>query len=120
MLIVSRFATCLALVLSANAWSVAECSNAGLTRTVDIVYNNPGQPVPCEVLYDKPQEGGVQTIFRAMNEAGYCEDRSAEFIEKLRGLGWQCTTAQKPVDQPLEEPVEELLEELVGEETAAR
>lgn len=117
MLIASRFATCLALMFSASAWSAAECSNGELTRTIDIVYSNPGQPVPCEVLYDKPQEGGVQTIYRANNEAGYCEEKTAAFVEKLRGFGWQCSTAQEPAEEPAEEPVEEPVEEVIGEET---
>ena len=115
MLIASRFAACLALLLSAGAWSAAECSYGELTRTIDIVYSNPGQPLPCEVLYDKPTEGGVQTLYRAMHEAGYCEDRTAEFIDKLRGLGWQCSTAQ---ESTAEEPaaVEPVAEEPEAEE----
>ena len=51
----------------------------------------PGQPVPCEVLYDKPAEGGPSTLWRAQNEPGYREARAAEFLAKLADMGWQCS-----------------------------
>ena len=89
----NRARTALAFFLlsgSLPAWSVTECSQGELTRTVAVVYADPGQPVPCEVLYEKPAEQQAMTLWRAQNEAGYCEARAAEFVEKLVGLGWQC------------------------------
>ncbi len=73
------------------AWSVTECTKGALTRTIAVVYADPGQPVPCEVLYEKPTEQQTMTLWRAANEAGYCEARAAEFVEKLISLDWQCT-----------------------------
>ena len=53
----------------------------------------------------------MQTIYSANNEAGYCEEKTAAFVEKLRGFGWQCSTAQGPAEEPAEEPVEEVIGE---------
>lgn len=89
----TRARTVLAVFLlsfSLPAWSVTECSQGELTRTVAVVYTDPGQPVPCEVLYEKPTEQQTMTLWRAQNEAGYCEARAADFVEKLVDLGWQC------------------------------
>ena len=66
------------------------CSFGELTRKIEVVYSNPGQPVPCEVIYDKSAEGSIATLWRANNEAGYCEAQAAGLVEKLSGMGWQC------------------------------
>lgn len=73
--------------------AVAEQCTAGeVTRIVQVVYAEPGQPVPCEVVYDKTAEGqGIETLWRAHNEAGYCEARADEFLTKLEDLGFVCT-----------------------------
>lgn len=74
----------------AMAKSVA-CTMASLERTVELRYDNPGDAVPCEVRYAKPAEGvAEQVLWRAEREAGYCEARFGEFVDKLRGLGWSC------------------------------
>lgn len=70
------------------------CTMASLERTVELRYDNPGDAVPCEVRYDKPTEGvAEQVLWRAEREAGYCEARFGEFVDKLRGLGWSCGEA---------------------------
>jgi hypothetical protein len=89
------------LTVAAAVFADEVCTQGNLTRTVSIVYAEPGQPVPCEVLYDKSQEGntdengGSETLWRAQNEAGYCEARMKDFVAKLETLGWTCET--KPV-----------------------
>ena len=70
------------------------CNNAGLTRSVEVVYSDPGYPVPCEVIYDKSGEGaGQHSLWRAGNQAGYCEAQAAAFLDKLRDIGWSCEVA---------------------------
>ena len=32
-------------------------------------------------------------LWRAEREAGYCEARFGEFVDKLRGFGWSCGEA---------------------------
>ena len=71
-----------------------ECSLDEVTRRVQIYYET-GSTVPCEVQYLKDNEmpGERQVLWRAQNEEGYCEARAAEFVEKLRGMGWTCWAA---------------------------
>lgn len=70
------------------------CTMASLERTVELRYEIPGETVPCEIIYAKPTEGiGKQVLWRAEREAGYCEARFGEFVDKLRGFGWSCSAA---------------------------
>ena len=81
------------------------CTSGELTRRVEIVYET-GVTVPCEVHYYKDAEapGDMQVLWRALNEAGYCEARTSEFVAKLEGMGWDCGANAMPA--PAEEPVE--------------
>ena len=48
----------------------------------------------CEIHYAKPTEGwGEQVLWRAEHEAGYCEARFDEFLDKPEGLDWSCGEA---------------------------
>lgn len=81
--------TLLLIALSTSVWATDyQCSNGRSERTVSIIYSTPGQVVPCEVVYSK--EGNSETLWRAQNEAGYCEAKAEALAEKLRGWGWQC------------------------------
>ncbi len=68
-----------------------QCSYGDLQRRVEILYET-GVTVPCEVHYFKDTEapGETQVLWRALNEAGYCERMAERFIGKLRDLGWSC------------------------------
>jgi len=122
-------AVAVAALISAPAWSNAtDCTNGGPSRTVEIVYSNPGHPAPCEVIYDKSAEGaGQHSLWRADNEAGFCEAQAAAFVDKLRGLGWTCDTAaaeapavEAPaVAEPLAAPEPAPTEEMLGETVEA-
>lgn len=70
------------------------CRQGEQTRTVSIVYSEPGQPVPCEVLYEKQPVGEKRSLWRANNEAGYCESQAQDFVKKLTTMGWSCTTEE--------------------------
>jgi hypothetical protein len=39
---------------------------------------------------DTEMPGERQVLWRAQSEEGYCEARAAEFVERLRGMGWTC------------------------------
>ena len=71
-----------------------QCSLDELTRRVEIL-SEPGMAVPCEVHYYKDTEvpGEDQVLWSAQNEAGYCETKAAEFVERLRSMGWTCWDA---------------------------
>jgi hypothetical protein len=83
------------------------CTLGEMTRNIEVVYSDPGQAVPCEVLYDKSSEGTQSTPWRATNESGYCEAKAAELVARLEALGWDCareatsgsaTGSQEPVN----------------------
>ena len=86
-----------ALILLGGELAMAKsvtCTMASLERTVELRYDNPGDAVPCEVRYAKPTEGvAEQVLWRAEREAGYCEARFGEFVDKLTGFGWSCSEA---------------------------
>jgi hypothetical protein len=67
------------------------CTHQSATRIVKIVYPQ-GTALPCQVVYDKSQEGGeVQTLWQAATEEGYCEDKAETFVKKLTDWGWACS-----------------------------
>ena len=68
-----------------------ECTYGDLQRRVEIL-SEPGVTVPCEVHYYKDTElpGVRQVLWRATNEAGYCERKTREFIAGLQESGWNC------------------------------
>ena len=80
-------------MLAPLSWGEAtQCTLAGLTRSVEVVYANPPAQTPCEVIYAKPDEGEIRTsLWNAQVEPGYCEVRAQGFVEKLEGLGWSCS-----------------------------
>ena len=91
---------CALLLISAGAVmaEATSCRLGELTRSIEVVYSAPGQATPCEVLYRKAAEGTVETLWRAANEAGYCEARAREFAARLERLGWACARESAPVD----------------------
>ena len=68
-----------------------QCTYGDLQRRVEILYEA-GLTVPCEVHYYKDTEAPDerQVLWRALNEAGYCERKAQEFIVKLQDDGWDC------------------------------
>ena len=86
--------TCLVCSLSANASEDYVCDNNGEKRIVSIVYQDEQALVPCEVRYDKGQ--GVETLWVAKSEVGYCEARVNEFIGKQESWGWRCSKFEAP------------------------
>ena len=86
-LLLSAMLSCAA----ANAMAApTECHLGQVSRTVEVVYATAGQPVPCEVLYAKPAQGTLESLWRARNQAGYCEEQAAAFITMLESMGWSC------------------------------
>ncbi len=87
-----------------------QCSHGDLKRRVEIVYET-GVTVPCEVHYYKDTEapGERQVLWRALNQEGYCEEKTRDFITQLGAWGWSCdqgTAAAPEVAEPEAEPAE--------------
>ncbi len=68
------------------------CMNGDTERRVEVHYFELDETVPCEVRYYKDSEepGIEQVLWRAENQAGYCEDKSATFVDQLSVWGWDC------------------------------
>ena len=84
------------------------CTNGSLERRVEIFYE-PGRAVPCEVHYYKDTEapGERQVLWRAQNESGYCESKTAAFVEQLESQGWDCGSGAAAPAEPAEPAAEE-------------
>ncbi|PCK08487.1 MAG: hypothetical protein COA42_09020 [Alteromonadaceae bacterium] len=91
----------LVLSASANANRSYVCSNAGQTREIHIVYDEPGKEVPCSVLYKKADDERV--LWSAQQQLGYCESKAAEFAEKQESWGWSCVEMEAAEEQAASE-----------------
>ncbi len=78
--------------LHAAGQSLVTCSRGDLERSVEVVYENAGEPVPCEVRYAKTS-GETSSLWRAEHEEGYCERQAVGLIQKLSDAGWACNAA---------------------------
>lgn len=109
-LCIALSALLLPVALFAQNPSDFECSFGDLDRRLVIV-SEPGVSVPCEVHYYKDDEspGEHQVLWRATNEAGYCERQADQFKLKLIEWGWTCTDTPAPVipaSEPGDSPAE--------------
>ena len=84
---------------------VYRCSLGELQRRVEI-YHETGVTVPCEVHYYKDTEapGERQVLWSASSEEGFCDSKAAEFVEQLRGWGWDCSAATEAEGEPTPPP----------------
>lgn len=85
------------LVLStspANANETDEmfCSHAGATRVIFIQTENAQSAVPCDVVENKRIDSpdSATSLWSAGDDAGYCKRKLVGYVEKLRGLGFEC------------------------------
>jgi len=59
------------------------------TRQLETSYENHPSTLPCKVVYFR-EDGTTQVIAEAKATEGYCTEKRNEFLEKLKGWGWQC------------------------------
>lgn len=64
------------------------CTHGDNVRTIRVIYYDEG-PKACEVTYEKST--GTQSLWNAISDEAYCEDRAAEFVDKQEGWGWNCS-----------------------------
>ena len=115
-LIVAVLATAFPVALLAQDSGKYQCAHGDLVRRVEI-YAEPGVTVPCEVHYYKDTEapGESQVLWSAQSQAGYCEQKAAEFVAKLEDWGWACGASDASASEPAAEPEEAVEPEvLVG------
>jgi hypothetical protein len=69
------------------------CSMNNAKRSVRVVYEKDGAKTPCKVNYVRDAASGEEkTLYSATAQEGYCEQKAAEFAEKLKSTGWTCST----------------------------
>ncbi len=91
-------AACATAVMASSAWAdTYVCKHGDKERVISVVYEKEGQPVPCKVVYIK--DTGTETPWNAQNQAGYCEEKAAAFVEKQRGWGWTCEKQDAAMDK---------------------
>jgi hypothetical protein len=83
------------------------CRNGDLTRRVAIGPGDPGQSIACEVRYWRSASSGSagEVLWRATQDAAYCEARARELLGRLRTGGWTCEAESDPRSSP--EPMPE-------------
>jgi hypothetical protein len=70
-----------------------QCARGLVIRNIAIEYRLPGQQVPCKVLYRKPSQI-PRVLWKARAQAGFCESKADQLLEKLDRSGWSCHQAQ--------------------------
>jgi len=88
--------TSLLLLVPVNAYADSICTSESLIRKISVLYSAPGKLVPCQVVYEKPDQNQYMTLWRAQNQEGYCEQQAKSFAQKLGTLGWNCSDAPMP------------------------
>ncbi len=95
---------CLPGLLLAQGPQDYRCTLGEIERRIEILYESAAAAVPCEVHYYKDVEapGERQVLWRAYNEAGYCEAKTEAFIAQLREAGFDCghATAEPTTIEP--------------------
>jgi hypothetical protein len=107
-LLLTSLAAFIAAVANAQEPASYQCTFGELTRRVEIVYET-GARLPCEVRYQKDSEepGLPKVLWRALNEAGYCEERTREFVARLEGMGWNCGGSEAAPEEAAPAPVQD-------------
>lgn len=70
-----------------------QCARGSTTRSIAVDYQQAGQQVPCEVVYQKPPQD-PRVLWSAGSEIGFCESKADELAQTLRSSGWNCERVQ--------------------------
>jgi hypothetical protein len=76
-----------------------KCAHEMIMRSVAVKYEEPGQQVPCEVIYSKPPQI-PHVLWRAQAQVDFCERRAEELVRTLERNGWSCELTQDPAIEP--------------------
>lgn len=70
-----------------------QCAHELAIRSVTVEYQDPGQQVPCKVIYHKPPQT-PSALWQAQAQVGFCEQRARELVGSLQRSGWSCDEIQ--------------------------
>ncbi len=86
-----RTLVALPLIFSATLTQAAAsyiCHYGESSREIEVVYDTPGEAVPCSVVYRKAE--GEEQLWRAEDQSGFCEEQARLFAAKQEDWGWVC------------------------------
>ncbi|MBX2824725.1 MAG: hypothetical protein KTR33_08340 [Gammaproteobacteria bacterium] len=68
------------------------CSLDGATRKIYIELEDPSSAVPCQVMENKRVDSPdtAVSLWSAGDDSNYCKAKLDGYIDKLRGLGFEC------------------------------
>lgn len=72
----------------ANEPTKYTCTLHNAERIIEITYSS-DKTVPCTVNYNK--DGTTQSLWHYETTEGQCEVKAAEFVEKQKSWGWNCS-----------------------------
>ena len=78
------------------------CNFGDNVRLITVTYDSELDLVPCQVQYDKGH--GVETLWNAQSEVGYCESKASEFVAKQESWGWSCEKLEQTAQSEEMEP----------------
>ncbi|WP_205859130.1 hypothetical protein [Pleionea sediminis] len=103
-----KYTILMTLLVAGSAFAIENrttiCEHGDKQRKIDLVYPEQTE-VPCEVQYTK--DSGMQVLWSAVGESGYCESKYQAFVEKQEGWGWSCQELAQTEGQGSEEAMEE-------------
>ncbi len=95
------------LFISSQAFAATTtCTKGKLERRVEVTPIDSATQTPCEVKYFKDAATEGKVLWSAKNKADYCEEKAAEFVQKLGTDGWNCSGAQASAAPKTETKVE--------------
>ena len=66
------------------------CKRGPLVRKL-IIHAEPYGALPCEIVYQKPNEGVPETVIaRALRDFSFCESKAEQVALKLQNDDWEC------------------------------
>ncbi|HJL62231.1 MAG TPA: hypothetical protein QF517_09760 [Pseudomonadales bacterium] len=65
------------------------CTRDGVSRHISVEHE-PGREVPCQVKYEKPDEGDVSYPWNAQQDPDYCREKAKYLANRLGSFGWEC------------------------------
>ncbi len=73
----------LALVYPLPLFGEVLCKKDSVSRTISVVDSRPVLPLPCEVVYERSEARGIETLWSPKNQPGYCEKKAKQLIKEF-------------------------------------
>ncbi len=68
------------------------CKNHSEIRTINIIYSDKPQGLPCQVTFQK-NSTEVMQLLEAKRNVEACKNKAVRMASRLRDRGWQCQSS---------------------------